>query len=195
MTALLHLFLGTVNYNEGNDSGGVGAIVVLGRGPAQRSERIEGVFSIWQEPLPIFVSGMNDAIEITTILADGGIPKSSLKGERCSQSTVENAEFTSTLLSPKGIRNIILISDRAHLLRASLVFKTYGFQVIPYGVPTVENQFFNYDKVMIDLREYGGLMYGYFLKQFQPKSAAEIEAAHIRSEAILEKWKCEVVPR
>ncbi|MGA0198305.1 MAG: YdcF family protein [Prochlorotrichaceae cyanobacterium] len=187
---LLLRFLFTEYAGESAD-----AIVILGRGLQHRSTRIEGAFYLWDEQpdLDIFVSGMNDAVEITTVLADGGIPAAQIQGERCSQSTIENAEFTSLLLSPKGIQKIILVSDRAHLVRASLVFLSYGFEVLPYAVPTVQKQEFSYEKVLVNLREDLGLVYAGLRQQFQPKSATDIQAAQQKSSLILEDWNCQVV--
>ena len=171
------------------------AIVILGRGPKHRATRIEGAFYLWDAhpDLDIFVSGMNDAVEIAEILFDGGIPAAAIHGERCSQSTVENAEFTSLLLSPTGVKTIILVSDRSHLVRASLTFQSYGFEVIPYAVPTVEAQQFNYDKLLINLREDLGLIYAGLRNHFQPKSPAEIQSAHQKAQGVLDAWNCQVV--
>jgi uncharacterized SAM-binding protein YcdF (DUF218 family) len=46
-----------------------------------------------------------------------------------SRNTVENARETARLLRPRNGRRVLLVSDRAHLPRAALLFRLAGLRV------------------------------------------------------------------
>jgi uncharacterized SAM-binding protein YcdF (DUF218 family) len=81
------------------------AIVVLGRGPALRPQRVALAARLWeagQAPL-IFASGRGDAGAIVRSLENRyDIPATALDGEPCSRTTEENAQLTAALLQPQG---------------------------------------------------------------------------------------------
>ena len=58
--------------------------------------------------------------------------------ERLSRTTEENAELSWTMLSPLGIKRIVLVSHASHLPRAQALFEQVGFQVLaaPTGFTT-----------------------------------------------------------
>jgi uncharacterized SAM-binding protein YcdF (DUF218 family) len=69
--------------------------------------------------------------EIMTRLADAaGVPRSALLVEAASNNTAENALFCMRLLRDRGIRRIVLVSDRVHLPRAAMLFRLAGLDVI-----------------------------------------------------------------
>ncbi len=142
------------------DSGAaVDAIVVLGRGWPLMHDRVNVTAELWQArraPL-IFASGKSDAPNLIQLLEEKGIPKQVLDGENCSITTEENAVFTAAILQPQGIRRILLITDSAHMLRSLLVFRAYGFTVIPHTSP-VPAHWNPKEKGILKLREYGGLV-------------------------------------
>jgi uncharacterized SAM-binding protein YcdF (DUF218 family) len=112
----------------------VDAIVILGRGTDWRSSRVELSAELWRTnraPL-IFVSGINDTPKMLEMLSSMSIPPIALDGENCSLTTAENALFTAAILKSRGMEQIILITDRAHLWRSFLDFQSQGFeQIIP----------------------------------------------------------------
>jgi uncharacterized SAM-binding protein YcdF (DUF218 family) len=65
-----------------------------------------------------------------------GVPEAALLIEPGSRDTVENARETARLLRPRGLYVIFLVSDRAHLLRAALLFRFAGLRIAGCaGVP------------------------------------------------------------
>lgn len=67
---------------------------------------------------------------------EAGVPEAALALEPVSRNTVENARHCARLLRPRGVRRVLLVSDRAHLPRAALLFRLVGLNVIGReGVP------------------------------------------------------------
>ncbi|ARV59199.1 hypothetical protein BZZ01_11665 [Nostocales cyanobacterium HT-58-2] len=137
----------------------VDAIVVLGRGEPFRNSRVEVAAELWKAqraPL-IFASGAGDGSEIVELLKAEGIPDAALGEEHCSQTTKENALFTSSVLQPRGVKQILLVTDPPHMLRSLLTFKTMGFEVIPRTSP-IPSQLTSSRKAMLMFYEYMGLV-------------------------------------
>lgn len=135
------------------------AIVVLGRGDELRKSRVEVAEQLWKAhraPL-IFASGAGDATEILQQLGVEGIPAQALEGEDCSRTTEENARFTARVLKPRGIKEIVLVTDPPHMLRSLLTFRGLGFTVIPHTSSLPTNLAAN-TKALIVFREYMGLI-------------------------------------
>ena len=135
------------------------AIVVLGRGQDLRKSRAEITTQLWKtgRSPKIFVSGRDDSPIIIQQLKTNGIPKQALENENCSQTTEENARFTATLLKPRGVHRILLVTDPAHMLRALLTFQQVGFSVIPYPSPLPPEYTAPTEAVLL-LREYVSLL-------------------------------------
>jgi uncharacterized SAM-binding protein YcdF (DUF218 family) len=156
-----------------SDSGqAADAIVVLGRGADFRPSRVQVAAELWQQgraPL-VFTSGQGDAMELEQMLTRVGVPAAAIEGEPCSATTNENAEFTAALLQPRGIQRVILVTDLPHLLRSTLTFRSFGFEVIPHPSP-VPSSFDVRQRQRLILREWAGLVtYGllgrYFSREF-----------------------------
>ena len=65
-----------------------------------------------------------------------GVPEAALLVEPGSRDTVENARETARLLRSRGERSVVLVSDRAHLPRAALLFRLAGVRVAGWaGAP------------------------------------------------------------
>jgi uncharacterized SAM-binding protein YcdF (DUF218 family) len=130
------------------------AIVMLGRGPQWQDSRIAVSVDLWRAsraPL-IFASGVYDAPILLRKLAAQGVPQTALDGEDCSLTTPENALFTSTILRARGLRTIILVTDRFHLWRSLQDFKSQGLQVIPRPSPVLDELSW-VDRSILVLRE------------------------------------------
>ena len=65
----------------------------------------------------------------STALASG-VPNSALLIESASRNTFENARETARLLGSRGLRSVLLVSDRTHLPRAILLFRLAGLEVV-----------------------------------------------------------------
>src|SRR5438477_11435812 len=61
-------------------------------------------------------------------IADG-VPPTALLIDIVSRDTFENARETARLLSARGLRSVLLVSDRVHLPRAALLFRLAGLRV------------------------------------------------------------------
>ncbi len=59
-----------------------------------------------------------------------GVPEAALLIEPHSRDTVGNARETARLLCSRGWRTVILVSDKAHLPRAALLFRIAGVEVV-----------------------------------------------------------------
>lgn len=89
-----------------------------------------------QTGLPLVVSGglaNTHSPAIATLMAeslrnDFGVPV--LAAETTSRDTFENATHTWTLLQPRGIRRVLLVTQAGHMARAVESFRRAGFEVI-----------------------------------------------------------------
>lgn len=167
------------------------AIVVLGRGEELRGRRVEQVRQLWQTGRAprVFASGMMDARTMIEMLQQKGLSGSILSGEECSQSTEENALYTAALLYPQGVRKILLITDSPHMLRSLLLFRSFGFTVVPQ-FSALPDRWHALQQMTVILREYVGIVHYALMGRFKQRSTLELE--HPPS-AILEKfneWNC-----
>ncbi|MFB2894431.1 YdcF family protein [Aerosakkonemataceae cyanobacterium BLCC-F50] len=171
----------------------VQAIVVLGRGDELRQRRIEKVEKLWQQQRSsrVFASGMLDAEFMLEQFEKNGIPKTALSGERCSQSTEENALFTSAVLYPQQVQKIILITDSPHIMRSMLVFRASGFDVIPYPIP-LPNQWSALRKSQVLLREYLGLLKYSLTDRFRQRTVEELRTPPPDVTQKLVEWNCKL---
>lgn len=175
-----------------SDSGErVDAIVVLGRGEELRNRRVELVSQLWQAKRApkIFISGMLDAYPIIEQLKEDGIPKRQLSGEGCSQKTEENAEYTAAVLYPQKVRKILLITDPPHMLRSLLLFRSYGFTVLPYFSP-LPPKLSSKDQVLLMAREYLGLLRYKLEGRFEPRPQTELEHPSAAVLSRFSAWNC-----
>jgi uncharacterized SAM-binding protein YcdF (DUF218 family) len=62
-----------------------------------------------------------------------GVPESAIRTETRSRNTLENAVFSARILRREKLENILIVSDRYHLPRAVLCFKTLGFSASGSG--------------------------------------------------------------
>ena len=59
-----------------------------------------------------------------------GIPEAAILVEPRSRDTLGNARECALLLRARGLRRVMLVSDRAHLPRAALLFRLAGLDVV-----------------------------------------------------------------
>ncbi|WP_421657263.1 YdcF family protein [Leptothermofonsia sp. ETS-13] len=171
----------------------VDSIVVLGRGEALRNWRVEVADQLWENHRAdkIFVSGMSDAREIIDLLEDRGVSESALSGERCSESTEENALYSSAILYPQGIQKILLVTDSPHMLRSLLSFQRAGFQVIPHP-SQLPSQWSTQEQISLIAREYLGLAQYTLTGRFKPRSTNELEHVPAKTSKRLSDPGCKV---
>lgn len=170
----------------------VDAIVVLGRGSLHRPQRLAVVWQLWQDERAnsIFASGMMDAKPMVKYLQDNGIPISSLAGEECSQTTEENALFTSAILRPHGVNSILLVTDAPHMWRSLLVFRSVGFHVIPHPVASDFEAQPKVKRLSMIAREYAGMANYALAGKFRERSPEELDNPSPEVTRKLTEWNC-----
>ena len=113
------------------------AIVVLGcRGPAALRRRLEigiRLFEVGAAPLLVLSGGGGGPVPEAELMrraaiADG-VPPTALLIDNVSRDTFENARETARLLTARGLRSVLLVSDRVHLPRAALLFRLAGLRI------------------------------------------------------------------
>lgn len=177
------------------DSGDrVDAIAILGRGEDLRGDRLAVAWQLWQAKRAdkIFASGMMDARVIVQSLEDRGISSFSLAGEECSQTTEENAAFTSAIVRPRDVKKILLVTDSFHIWRSFLVFRGFEFTVVPHATSLDSRQFSTAQQLVLVIREYLGLIDYALTDKFRQRSPQELDnpSPEIRQRII--DWNCRV---
>lgn len=171
-------------------------IVVLGRGPSSRAERLIVAWQLWQaqRASSIFASGMMDAQPMVNYLQDNGVPTSSLAGEECSQTTAENAIFASAILYPQGVKSILLVTDPLHMWRSFLVFRSVGFTVVPSATTLKSQQLPATQQLINIIREYLGMINYALTGKFRERSTEELHDPLSEVMRKIADWNC-TVPR
>jgi uncharacterized SAM-binding protein YcdF (DUF218 family) len=121
------------------------AIVVLGcRGSMGLMRRLDRGISLFQQgaaPLLVLSGGGAGPVPEAEIMhrmaRDRGVPEAALLVETGSHDTLGNARETARLLRARGRIWVLLVSDRAHLPRAALLFRLAGLRIAGWaGVPS-----------------------------------------------------------
>lgn len=190
---LLELILqGSIRFLPADTGEPVDAIVVLGRGPDQQAPRVQTAAQLWADDRApyVFLSGMTDAPLMGKELLTLGLPDAQVWGERCSQSTWENGLFSDVLLPPHQIQRILLVTDRPHILRSYLVFRSFGFTVVPYPTDLQNEPFFSLAYGQRLFREAAGLVKYAATGKFRYLPPEQAEAFAGEAQTKLNDWKC-----
>jgi uncharacterized SAM-binding protein YcdF (DUF218 family) len=110
---------------------------VLGCAPSKRlRRRIERGVRLYREgtaPVLLLSGGGRGSVAEAEIMRGmalaGGVPPAALLSEPHSRDTLGNARETARLLRAHGLRSVALVSDRAHLPRAALLFRLAGVEI------------------------------------------------------------------
>ncbi|ASC69254.1 hypothetical protein XM38_001810 [Halomicronema hongdechloris C2206] len=135
---------------------------------------------------------MSDSVEILDLLNQMEVPPQKLMGERCSQSTWENALFSELLLEPRQIDRIVLVTDPAHMPRAYLVFERFGFEVFTHPCHQFDSPV-SLARSQRILREYIALAKYALAGQFWPQAQPQEAQLVARADAQLQDWQCDLV--
>jgi uncharacterized SAM-binding protein YcdF (DUF218 family) len=99
----------------------------------RRVARGIAVFRQGAAPLLVMSGGgagaVPEAAVMQALARAAGVPEAALIVEPGSRNTLENARETARLLHARGLRTVILVSDRVHLPRAALLFRHAGLTV------------------------------------------------------------------
>jgi uncharacterized SAM-binding protein YcdF (DUF218 family) len=123
------------------------AIVVLGCrvGPGgspsaaliRRVDRGVGLFHEGAAPLLVLSGGGAGPVAEAAIMREmalgWGVPEAAVVIESFSHNTLENARETARLLGLRGLRSVLLVSNRTHLPRAILLFRFAGLDVVGWA--------------------------------------------------------------
>lgn len=169
----------------------VDAVVVLGRGLEHNSERTLAAAQLWNEGRAphVFMSGIVDAPVMIKLAAEMGVDVDQVSGERCSQSTWENALYSQILLSSQGAKKILLVTDDTHIVRATLTFRGFGFDVIPYPVHSPRFR----PQLRLTLYEALGLIHYGLSGKLQPPTAEVNALARKEANSKLQERKCSLL--
>ena len=122
----------------------LGCRLFPGGRPSERLRRrvALGVSLYRQAAAPLLVmsgggaDGITEASVMRDLACEAGVPETALLTEMEARNTFENAAHTARLLHGIGMRRIVLVTDRAHLPRASRMFRRAGLDVVGVaGVP------------------------------------------------------------
>jgi len=113
------------------------AIVVLGcRGPAALLRRLEIGIRLYEAgtaPLLVLSGGGSGPLPEAEVMRRAavayGVSETAMLVDTVSRNTVENAREAARLLSARELRSVLLVSDRVHLPRATLLFRLAGLRV------------------------------------------------------------------
>ena len=119
------------------DSGPVqaDALVVLGGGGQERPARAAELFKAGAAPF-IICTGAGDANIHKAWLVSAGIPATAIELETRSRTTLENAQFTITLLHAQHLKSAIIVTTWYHSRRALACFEHYGPDLKFYSRPS-----------------------------------------------------------
>ena len=109
-------------------------------GLTRRLDRGIGLFLTGAAPLLLLSGGGSGPVPEAEIMRRmalvRGVPDAAILIESGSRDTVENAWEAARLLRPRGGRKVLLVSDRAHLPRAALLFRLAGLRVAGWASVT-----------------------------------------------------------
>lgn len=119
------------------------AIVVLGAGKtghelsdASLRRALHGIVLFRRGLAPVLVmlgpgEGPRAEASVRSVLArDMGVPPEAVAADTRGRTTREEASVSWQLLAPRGARKILLVTGREHMLRAAILFRRAGFEVV-----------------------------------------------------------------
>lgn len=98
------------------------AIILLGGGNEERPREAYRLSKVYPE-LKIVVTGDNHLM--LQPLINAGVSESRIRHETAATSTVENAQFTDSILNGLGAKRVVLVTNWFHAPRALAVFRKF----------------------------------------------------------------------
>lgn len=169
------------------------AIVVLARGEEEMGDRYPQSLQLLDEGRAprLFITGRFNFGRVGRLLEDYDVSLQQLSGTNCARTTKDEALWASTLMGPEGVRRIILVTDRPHMLRAYLTFRWRGFSVIPHPIAL---NISSARHSMLTLREYLGLVSYAVLGRLFPGSPERLANPPVELVQHIEEWDCDANP-
>jgi uncharacterized SAM-binding protein YcdF (DUF218 family) len=144
-------------------------IVVLDRGSLALWARVSEAINLLQEnraPVILVTGHLSETLYLLHLLKGAGAPESALLGEFCARTTEENGRFSAKILNQLQAQRILLVTDAPHMLRSYLIFKSFGFDVLPHPVPMPTSMSLA-QRSATALREYPALVSYWLLGRFR----------------------------
>ena len=168
------------------------AIVVLTRGDELGTSRYDLAIQLWKERRApkIFLTTRGRVGYMTNRFREEKLPRRVLDGTVCARTTYEEAVSSFSILWPKGVQKIFLITDPLHILRSSLTFQAQGFMVFP-KVALLPTELSALQRSLLALREYLGLVSYAILGRFQmqePHDLARFSHGDLTPSSCLIEW-------
>jgi uncharacterized SAM-binding protein YcdF (DUF218 family)/lysophospholipase L1-like esterase len=150
------------------------AIVVLGAGVVGECgtnqsgvRRVLLAARLWREklaPVILFTGGQAQggcpiAVAMASLAQEVGVPEASILMESSSTTTHENGDRSADLLRRRGVRRVLVVTDRLHMRRAAGTFAQLGFEVRRASVPIYEGHPNNTSMLSAGAREFAALAY------------------------------------
>ena len=155
-------------------AGPADAIVVLGAGIVGPCEpnlnamrRVQLGVRLWHQhraAMIFFTGGRPEgkacpvAVVMSEFAGELGVPADARLTEEASRSTHENAEFSAPLLRQRGVKRILVVTDRLHMRRAEGAFAAAGFEIERASVPVYASHPDNVSMLTSGFREYVALL-------------------------------------
>ncbi len=125
--------------------GGLGADGEMGVASLKRAVRGLELYQLGYAPLlallgPKSVENYRSEASLRRLLAlTMRIPPEDIVTESRGLTTRDEARLMNEVLSPMGVRRILLVSDSQHLIRARALFENEGFEVLTAPADTIAN--------------------------------------------------------
>jgi uncharacterized SAM-binding protein YcdF (DUF218 family) len=142
-------FLAVLAWERNDQARPAGAIVVLGAAqyvghpsPVLRA-RLDHAIALWRRDLaPVMIvtggTGTGDTTSEAAVsqryAIQRGVPASRILLESEGRTTSQSMEGVATLMSGRGRRDVLLVSDPFHMLRLTILARRHGLE--PYASPT-----------------------------------------------------------
>lgn len=152
------------------------AIVVLARPSEARGDRYDVAVQMMAEGRAdqMLVMARQPAQVVFRELQERNLSPQGLTSAICMKTTQHEAESAASILGARGLRRIILITDRPHMLRAWLTFQGYGFSVIPHMV-AIPDWVPHHERSFLAIREYLGLVSYGLMGRFQQPTPDQLD--------------------
>jgi uncharacterized SAM-binding protein YcdF (DUF218 family) len=92
------------------------------------------------------------------ILVELGVSRDAIVLEKQSRNTYENALYSKRLLDERGIRDVLVVTSAAHMLRALAVFRSLGLNAVPAATDFESGGAIDYEYPAVWIPDAGALV-------------------------------------
>jgi uncharacterized SAM-binding protein YcdF (DUF218 family) len=95
-------------------------------------------------------------------------------------------------LRSQKVKNILLVTDSPHMWRSLLVFRSFGFNVVPHATPLNSQQLTTRQQLAIIIREYLGAVDYALNDRFRQRSPEELDNPSPEILRKITEWNCKI---